>query len=44
MNGDIVPKKKVEDRWLVKTRNDFDDRDKIMISKNARAKYYLSVA
>ena len=41
MNRDIIPKKKVEDRWVVKTQDDFDDRDKIMISKNTRAKYYL---
>ena len=33
MNGDIVPKKKVEDRWIVQTHDDFDDRDKITISK-----------
>ena len=35
-------KKKVEDGWVVKTHDDFDDRDKIMISKNARAKHYFT--
>ena len=25
----------------IKTHDDFEDRDEIMISKNARAKYYL---
>ena len=39
MNGDIVPKKKVEDRWIVKTHDDFGDRDKVLISKNSRAKH-----
>ena len=39
MNGDTIPKKKVEDRWVVKTYDDSDDRDKIMISKNASAKH-----
>ena len=41
MNGDIIPKKKIEDRLVLKTHEDFDDRDKILISKNARAKHYL---
>ena len=41
MNGDIMPKKKVENRWVLKTHEDFDDRDKILISKNARAKHCL---
>ena len=41
MNGDIIPKKKVEDRRVLKTHEDFDERDKILISKNTRAKHYL---
>ena len=41
MNGYIILKKKIKDRWIVKTHDDFDDRDKIIISKNARAKHYL---
>ena len=41
MIGDIMPKKKVEDGWVLKTHEDFDDNDKMLISKNARAKHYL---
>ena len=41
MNEDIMPKKKVENRWVLKTHEDFDDRAKILISKNTRAKHYL---
>ena len=41
MNGDIILKKKVEDIWVLKIHEDFDDRDKILMSKNARAKHYL---
>ena len=41
MNGDIIPKKKVEDIWVLKTHEDFDERDKILISKKAKAKHYL---
>ena len=28
MNGDIIPKKKIEDIWVLKTRKDFDDEIK----------------
>ena len=41
MNGDRLPKKKVEDIWVLKTHEEFDEKDKILNSKNARAKYYL---
>ena len=41
INGDIVPKKMVEDAWVLKTHEAFDDKDKILISKNSRAKHYL---
>ena len=41
MNGDILPKKKVEDIWVLKTHEGFDEKYKILISKNARAKHYL---
>ena len=41
MIGDIIPKKKVEDIWVLKTYEDFYDRDKILIFKNARVKHYL---
>ena len=42
ISGDITPKKKVEYRWVVKNHDDFDDGDKIMILKNARAKHFLT--
>ena len=41
INGDIIPKKKVKDRWVLKTREDFDDKDKMLISKTARTKHYF---
>ena len=44
LNEDIIPKKKVENRWAVKTHDDFYDRDKVLISKNSRAKHDLICA
>ena len=41
MHCDMIPVKKVDDRFVGKTHEDFDERDKIMISKNAKAKNYL---
>ena len=41
MHGDIIPKKKVDDRLVEKTHEDLDDKDKIMISKNAKPKNYF---
>ena len=41
MNGDVIPMKKVDDRLVEKTHEDFDEKDKIMISKNAKVKNYL---
>ena len=41
MHGDMIPMKKVDDRFVEKTRKDFDEKEKIMISKNAKAKNYL---
>ena len=41
MHGDIIPWKKIDDRFVEKTHEDLDDKDKIMISKNAKAKNYL---
>ena len=40
MHGDMILMKKVDDRFVEKTYEDFDERDKIMISKNAKAKNY----
>ena len=33
--------KRIDDRFVEKTHEDFDERDKIMISKNAKAKNRL---
>ena len=41
MNSDILPKKKEEDIWSLKTHEEFDEKDKVLISKNARVKHYL---
>ena len=41
MHGDMIPKKNVDDRFVEKTHEDFDERDKIMIFKNIKAKNYL---
>ena len=42
MHGDMIPKKKKVDNVLVeKSYEDLDDGDKILLSKNARAKHYV---
>ena len=41
MHGDMIPIKKVDDRFVDKTYEDFGEKDKIMISKNSKAKNYL---
>ena len=41
MHDDKILRKKVDDRFVDKTYEDLDDKDKIMISKNAKAKNYL---
>ena len=41
MNGPIIPKKREGDTWVAKTHEDLDEKDKIVISKNAKAKNYL---
>ena len=41
MNGDILPKKKVKDIWVLKTHEEFNEKDKILISKNVRVNHYL---
>ena len=41
MNGDIIPKKKVDNILVEKSFEELDDKDKAMLSKNARAKHYL---
>ena len=42
MHGDMIPMKNVDDRLVEKTHEDFDENDKIMISKNAKIKNYLT--
>ena len=41
MHSDIIPMKKVKDRFVLKTHENFDDNDKILILKKVRAKHYL---
>ena len=41
MHGDMILMKKVDDKFVEKTREDFDEKEKIMISKNAKANNYL---
>ena len=41
MHGDMILMKKVDDRFVEKTYEDFDERYKIMISKNAKTKNNL---
>ena len=43
MHVDMIPlekKKKVNNRLIKKRHEDFDEKDKIVISKNAKAKNY----
>ena len=41
MHRDMILMKKVDDRFVEKTYKDFDEKDKIMMSKNAKTKNYL---
>ena len=41
MHGDIIRKKKVDDRFIEKFHEELNEKDKIMISKNATTKNYL---
>ena len=41
MHSDMIRMKKIDNRFVEKTHEDFDERDKIMISKNTKAKNYL---
>ena len=41
MHGDMIPKKKVDNVLVEKSYEDLDDKDKVLLSKNARAKHYL---
>ena len=41
MHGDIISRKKVDDRFVDKVHEELDEKDKIMISKNAKAKNFL---
>ena len=41
MHGDIIPRKKIDDGFVEKVHEELDEKDKIMISKSAKAKNYL---
>ena len=41
VHGNMIHMKKVDGRLIEKTHDNFDKKDKIMISKNAKAKNYL---
>ena len=41
MHEDIIPKKKVDDIFTAKVHEKLDDKDKIIFSKNAKAKNFL---
>ena len=41
MNGDMIPKKNVDNMLVEKSYEDLDDKDKILLSKNAKAKHFI---
>ena len=41
MNGDAIPKKKVDNFFVEKSYEELDDKDRVILSKNAKAKHYL---
>ena len=41
MHGDIILKKKVDDIFVAKVYEEFDDKDKIILSKKVKAKKFL---
>ena len=41
MYGDIIPKKKVDDIFTAKVYKELDDKDKIILSKNAKTKNFF---
>ena len=41
MHADMIPMKKVDDTLVEKTNEDFDEKEKIMMSKNSKAKNYV---
>ena len=41
MHCDITPRKKVGDTFVDKGHEELDDKNKVMLSKNAKAKHYL---
>ena len=43
MHGDIIPRKTVGDTYVDKVHEELDDRDKIMLSKNAKAKFFFNL-
>ena len=41
MHGDIIPKKKIDDIFVAKVHEELDVKDKIILSKNTKAKNFL---
>ena len=41
MHSDIIPRKKMDDRFVDKAYADLDEKDKIMISKNAKVIWHV---
>ena len=41
MHRDIIPKKKMDDIFVAKVHEELYDKDKIILSKNAKAKSFL---
>ena len=42
IHGNIIPRKKIGDIFVDKVHEELDDKDKIMLSKNAKAKNFLT--
>ena len=36
--GDMIPMEMIDDRFVKKTHEDFDEKEKIMMSKNVKAR------
>ena len=41
IHGDIIPRKKVCDIFVDKVHEELDDKDNIMLSKNAKANFFF---
>ena len=40
MHGDIIPSKKVDNVYVDKVHEELDDKDKVMLSKNAKEFFF----